>query len=129
MKHKICNFGSWKICQNESPSSERSVLAQLRFGILPLHIETGRFNNTRLEDRTCKICELDKIEDECHLLFECDAYDIPRNAWIGSVVNSCPDFHYLELKDQLHCIFFFCPRPTAKFIKSCLAIRKNVLFS
>ena len=52
------------VCINLS-SSERSVLAQLRLGILPLHIETGRFVNTKLEDRTCKICNSVNVEDEC----------------------------------------------------------------
>ena len=30
-------------------SSERSAMAQFRFGILPLNIETGRFRNQALE--------------------------------------------------------------------------------
>ncbi len=30
--------------------NQRSLLAQLRTGILPLHIETGRFSNTKLID-------------------------------------------------------------------------------
>ena len=109
-------------------SSERSVLAQIRFGILPLHIETGRFNNTKLEDRICNLCQQDKIEDECHFLFECDAYEVPRNIWSHSVLNCCLDFHYLEQNNQLRYIFNDCPRPTAKFIETCLDIRKNVLY-
>ena len=38
---------------------ERSHLAQLRFGILPLRIETGRYIGERPEDRLCRLC------DEC----------------------------------------------------------------
>jgi hypothetical protein len=34
----------------------RSLLAQFRLGILPLHIETGRFVNTCLTDRICTFC-------------------------------------------------------------------------
>ena len=49
-------------------SSERSVLAQIRFGILPLHVETGRFVNKKLEERRCEICHSDVIEEECHFL-------------------------------------------------------------
>jgi hypothetical protein len=109
-------------------SSERSVLAQIRFGILPLHVETGRFVNTKLEDRKCYVCHLDKVEDECHFLFQCEAYEIPRNVWLNSILNKCPDFHYLQLCDQLKCIFTVCPRATAKFIKACLTIRKNILY-
>jgi hypothetical protein len=110
-------------------SSERSVLAQIRYGILPLHVETGRFNNTKLEDRKCYVCNLDSIEDECHFLFECEAYHLPRDIWSNSIIEKCPDFHYLQLNDQLKCLFTVCPRATAKFIKACLTIRKNVLYS
>ena len=34
----------------------RSILAQLRFGILPLGIETGRWHSIVLENRLCYIC-------------------------------------------------------------------------
>jgi hypothetical protein len=115
------------VCINLS-SSERSVLAQLRLGILPLHIETGRFVNTKLEDRTCKICNSVNVEDECHFLFECKAYDVPRNNWVDLILKRKPDFHYLETNDQLKCIFNDCPRSTAKFIKAALVIRKDSLY-
>jgi hypothetical protein len=35
---------------------ERSLLAQLRCGILPLRIETGRFRAEKVEDRLCIFC-------------------------------------------------------------------------
>ena len=38
-------------------SSERSAMAQFRFGILPLNIETRRFRNQTLEERLCTLCE------------------------------------------------------------------------
>jgi hypothetical protein len=110
-------------------SSERSVLAQIRFGILPLHVETGRFNNTKLEERKCQVCDIDAIEDECHFLFECTRYDVVRNSWVNSVITRCPDFHYLQINDQLKALFTICPRATAKFVKSCFAIRKNILYN
>ena len=48
---------------------QRSLTAQLRAGILPLFIETGRFYNIKLEDRICKLCNMDKIDNEIHVLF------------------------------------------------------------
>ena len=109
--------------------SERSVLAQTRLGILPLHVETGRFTNTPLNDRTCVICQSNAIEDEFHFLFECDAYDELRNEWLETALIHCPDFYYLEINDQLTFLFGIIPRPTAKFIKSCLTIRKSILYN
>ena len=39
------------------PRYERSLLAQLRMGILPLRVETGRFVNESLNERICTLCE------------------------------------------------------------------------
>ena len=69
---------------------QRSLLAQYRCGILPLRIETGRFNlicdtdsrNIRrlnLEERTCQLCNLNNIEDEFHLTCVCPLYTNFRN--------------------------------------------------
>ena len=60
-------------------SSERSAMAQFRFGILPLNIETGRFRNQALEERLCTLCEFNEIEDESHFLFKCSLYDELRS--------------------------------------------------
>jgi len=49
-----CNTTDYvKSCMNRY---ERSLLAKFRCGILQLKIETGRFNQTKLEDRLCDIC-------------------------------------------------------------------------
>jgi len=47
---------------------ERSPIAKVRCGILQLHVELGRFNQIRLEDRLCKICEDGFVEDEIHFV-------------------------------------------------------------
>ena len=90
---------------------------------------THSFVNKKLEERTCEICHSDVIEDECHFLFNCPVYETPRNYWVTSLINKCPNFHTLELKEQLMFIFNEAPRSTAKFIKSCLAIRKSILYN
>jgi hypothetical protein len=50
---------------------KRSYVAQLRSGILPLQVEVGRWNGIPIEERTCLLCNLGLVEDECHFLFEC----------------------------------------------------------
>jgi hypothetical protein len=37
-------------------------------------VETGRFVNLALENRTCEICDSVSVEDQCHFLFECEKY-------------------------------------------------------
>ena len=66
-------------------SSERSAMAQFRFGILPLNIETGRFRNQALEERLCTLCEFNEIEDESHFLFKCSLYDELRREWVSHI--------------------------------------------
>ena len=46
--------------------SQRSLLAQLRIGILPLQIEVGRYYRKQLNERLCLIYSDNVIEDECH---------------------------------------------------------------
>ena len=52
----------------------RSLIARLRRGILRPNVEPGRFNQTRLEDRLCKVCEEGFDEDEIHFVCECSKY-------------------------------------------------------
>ena len=51
-----------------------SLISQLRCGTLGLQIEMGRFSNTPVEDRTCKLCN-GTVETEFHFLFECPSYE------------------------------------------------------
>ncbi len=51
-----------------------SLIAEIRFGILPLHIENGCFRILNLEERTCKICNSQEIEDEFHFVISCNAH-------------------------------------------------------
>ena len=56
---------------------KRSLIAQLRIGILPINIETGRHRNEAIEDRTCPKCN-GEIENEHHFLLECELYTALR---------------------------------------------------
>ena len=53
---------------------QRSLLAQLRIGILPLAVETGRYYRMPFENRTCQICKENHIEDEVHFVCECTSF-------------------------------------------------------
>ena len=46
----------------------RSLFAQLRCGILPLRIETGRFARIPVEERLCELCGESTVEDEFHFV-------------------------------------------------------------
>ncbi len=51
----------------------RSVVTKLKIGVLPLHLETGRWKDTPLEYRFCRVCDDDLLESEMHFLMQCDA--------------------------------------------------------
>ena len=59
---------------------QRSLISQLKFGILPLKIETDRYQGIPLEDRLCKLCNLKEIEDCYHFMFRCPALNDTRQA-------------------------------------------------
>ena len=62
-------------------------MAQLRLGILPLKVETGRFERISLQDRLCEFCSENAIEDEEHFLFRCDLYHDLRQKFIGKIID------------------------------------------
>jgi hypothetical protein len=75
---------------------QRSLLAQLRLGILPLNIEIGRYRNKKVEERICEICNVNQIEDEIYLLCQCNAYTQLRNEMYSDVNNIIADMDVNE---------------------------------
>ena len=47
-----------------------SLLAQLRSGTLPLEIEIGRYYGITREQRICKQCHINVIENEQHYIID-----------------------------------------------------------
>ena len=50
-------------------------------------IETGRHKQLKIEERICKSCHLQKIEDEIHFLLECPAYDNIREEYLKKLID------------------------------------------
>ncbi len=61
---------------------QRSLIAQLRLGILPIHIETGTFRGTQLDDRICQLCDTQEVEDENHFVCKCNLYNNLRKNYV-----------------------------------------------
>lgn len=71
---------------------KRSLVSQLRCGILPLKLEIGRYLRIPLEDRLCELCNTDSVEDESHFLLVCPALRDVRQQSLGNVVvHGIPD--------------------------------------
>ncbi len=71
----------------------KSYLAQYQWGILPLSIETGRWENIPLEDRISKNCDSLVVEDEYHFVFHCLLYKYIRVAFLHHVGNTILDIN------------------------------------
>ena len=106
----------------------RSMLAQLRFGILPLQIETDRFRNIALQERICRVCDLNQVESEIHFLFICPMYNIIRNQWICKMNITNSDWLRMDNHEKLLHIFKY-PKYTAQFIMDSFEQRRSVLFT
>ena len=78
------------------PRSQRSLIARLRSGTLPLNIETMRFGLFyQPEDRLCTYCK--KIEDENHFVFDCKLFENIRLPFFSTLGN---DFLSLTKEEQ-----------------------------
>ena len=108
--------------------SERSFLSQLRFDILPFHIETGRFVNTSLNERICNSCNLNLLEDEFHLIFDCPVYNQEREVLFNYIVNKEVAFLTLSQTFQLKimCEKYF--RKLSKFLQNSWSKRQTSLY-
>ena len=104
--------------------NERSVLAQLRCGILPLRIETGRYIGEPPNQRLCNQCDSRTVEDECHFVMECNFYNDIRSSFFADLVN-IDDFNNI---DKLVYIVRQHPRRLAKFLLAAVARRRSRLY-
>ncbi len=106
---------------------EKSLLAQLRYGILPLRVETGRFVNEKRCDRICTICESGSIEDQIHFLFHCNFYETQRDDLYikaRSVIEGWDDLADIR---KLELLFTDMTRILGKFVKNIFLLRRNKL--
>ena len=99
------NFGVEKYCKFYLTRFQRSLLAKLRLGILPLRLETGRFVGEDVTQRICKICNT-QVEDEEHFLFKCNYYTEERNSFLLSLnLNNTDDFLQNNTESKLQYLF------------------------
>ena len=77
---EIHNFGCIQtLVKSQVTRYQRSLLSQLKFGILPLKIETDRYQGIPLNERKCRLCNSGSIEDETHFLFQCNSLNEARS--------------------------------------------------
>ena len=108
------------------------LLAKLRSGSHFLRIETGRYevkNKKRLErnERVCLCCDMNKIEDEYHFLFECVLYRGERMKLYDDIKQH-PNVDVMNMDDKnklkfvLSCGLFMLEHNIVKCVQDYLCI-------
>ena len=86
------------------PRSHRSAFTKFRCGVASLRIETGRFENLRIEERICCVCS-DFIEDEAHVLLNCPFYDDVRENLFNVAKSYTVDFMSFNNEEKIMFLF------------------------
>lgn len=104
-------------------------MAQIRLGILPLRVETGRWEKggIALNSRTCQICKSNDVEDEYHFVCDCAVYRKQREALFSKVqVKDC-EFGSLSLNDKFRVLFTSHQSLLCLYIKDCWQLRQSIV--
>ena len=65
--------------------NQRSWLTRMRVSAHSLHVETGRYANKPLNERICKYCPSNEIDDEYHFWLRCDTFNTKRTCLFGNL--------------------------------------------
>ena len=82
------NYENYLIILNRKHCSS---LLKFRLSNHLLPVETGRWENTPLEDRKCTLCSKHDIGDEFHYLFVCDHFISDRKKYLRSYFYKSPN--------------------------------------
>ena len=124
------NFESYLHINN---FQNRNAIAKLRTSSHKLEIETGRWNKIPRDQRICKKCILNKIEDENHFLFECQMYSNERSEFYDTIKSKIKvDLsHSPNNETRIQEIFYSENLGTlnalGKFIKNAFQKRENTI--
>ena len=110
------------------PKRRRSFLAQLRAGVLPLHVEVGRFRNTEFIDRKCLVCNDGNIEDEFHFVCICNAYIHWRTELFDTACEHDDSILNQDPLDQFINIMMNYQKPLSLYIQNAMQIRQRLLY-
>ena len=98
------SFSTEPYVKNILNRGHRSTIAELRSGILPLQIETGRYQQIPENFRLCMFCNDQVVEDEKHFLFDCTLYNTVRLKFVKGLTEKYPLFSELDVTEKLNVI-------------------------
>jgi len=123
------DFGTEEYLTGFMSRQQRSLLAKFRGGILPLQVETGRWQNVAWGDRICKLCNQNSVEDEFHFLCTCELYNDQRISLFEKVTAKNAEFAIFSLEDKFIYLLKFENREVAKYLERAYHLRKTCIYS
>ena len=73
----------------------------LRGGTNQLRIERGRWEGEKVEDRVCRICLCDYVEDEQHFMLVCPMYVRERAKMFEEIRKKCIVVESIQSNEEL----------------------------
>ena len=84
---------------------DRRMMIKLRGGTAAFQIEVGRWQGVERKERACKECQSEEVEDVCHRLLRCPAWDHLRLPLVKEV-SHCDGFQGRAESQQAGCFCF-----------------------
>jgi hypothetical protein len=116
-------YGVENYCKMFVPFNDRSAFAKFRCEVAPIRLETGRYENIKLEERCCFNCS-NLIEIETLVILHCPVYSNFRNNLFTEVLKVIRNF--VSLSDSQKMVFLFSNRDVFRIVaKTCNFILKK----
>ena len=97
------------------------IMIKLRGATAPL-IEMGRCQGVGREERECKQCNSDKMDDVCHWRVECDVFDFVREPLLKLMDHVDEDFKQKTKEQNTSVILTHACYTTILSLKCILAL-------
>jgi hypothetical protein len=109
----------------------RKCLTKFRISNHKLDIETGRYYGIPAENRLCKLCNSNAIEDEEHFLMDCTQYNTLRTVLFKKIHQVNESFNTMSKGNQFIWIMMSkvpsIMKASARFIKEAMYSREKSL--
>ena len=110
----------------------RRTLVKLRIGCHNLRVETGRYDKTPLEERICPLCTGNEIEDETHLLLDCQRYSSMRDIFLSKIETKIDEIRKLSRENLISQLMnsndYYVNLRLIMFISSCFEMRNKLIW-
>ena len=97
-----------------------------------LRFETVRDDKIPLDERICPLCSGNKIEDETHLLLDCQRYSSMRDIFLSKIETKIDDIRKLSHENLISQLMnsndYYVNLRLTVFISSCFEMRDKLIW-